>query len=298
MRIGIDLGGTKTEVLALDEQDQVLYQARIATPKDDYHASLRAIQQLVLETEAQCGIRGTVGIGTPGALSPATGRLRNCNSTCLNDQPFLQDISQLLEREVRLSNDANCFALSEATDGAASNYQVVLGVILGTGCGAGIVIDKKILQGAHAIAGEWGHNPLPLASPQELASECWCGRQACIETFVSGPALEYHYRVLSQQSKSCYQIVELAEQGDAQAESVLHDYERRLAKSLALVINILDPDVVVLGGGLSNIQRLYENVAQLWSAYIFSDRVSTRLIAPQFGDSSGVRGAAWLWPKT
>ncbi len=298
MRIGIDLGGTKTEVLALDEHDQVLYQARIATPKEDYHASLRVIQQLVAETEAICGTRGTVGIGTPGALSPDTGRLRNCNSTCLNDQPFLEDISQLLEREVRISNDANCFTLSEATDGAASDYGVVLGVILGTGCGAGIVIDKKILQGTQAIAGEWGHNPLPLASTQELALECWCGRRACIETFVSGPALEHHYQVISQHSRSCYQIVELAEQGDIQAELALQEYELRLAKSLALVINILDPDVVVLGGGLSNIERLYENVVQLWPAYIFSDRVRTQLLAPQFGDSSGVRGAAWLWPKT
>ncbi len=298
MRIGIDLGGTKTEVLALDEHDQVLHQARIATPKNDYHASLLAIHQLVSETEAICKTRGTVGIGTPGALSPSTGRLRNCNSTCLNNQYFLEDISQLLEREVRVSNDANCFALSEATDGAASDYTVVLGVILGTGCGAGIVIDKKILPGAQAIAGEWGHNPLPLASSEELASQCWCGRRGCIETFVSGPALENHYRTVSQQSKSCYQIIELAEQGDAQAEYVLQNYEVRLAKSLALVINILDPEVIVLGGGLSNIERLYENIPRLWQAYIFSDRVRTKLIAPQFGDSSGVRGAAWLWPKT
>ena len=210
----------------------------------------------------------------------------------------MQDISHLLGREVRISNDANCFALSEATDGAGNDHKVVLGVILGTGCGAGIVIDKKILNGRQAIAGEWGHNPLPYASSDELKHECWCGRRACIETFVSGPALEHSYQTVSGHNKSCYQIVELAEQGDTDAELVLQRYELYLARSLAHIINILDPDVVVLGGGLSNVERLYKNVPQLWQPYVFSDQVATQLVAPRFGDSSGVRGAAWLWPKT
>ena len=296
MRIGIDLGGTKIEGIALSETGEKLFRHRIATPQGDYPAILKSIKDLIVQVEAECGKKGSIGLCTPGALSPATGLLRNSNSVCMNGKPVLTDLQQLLQREIRMANDANCFALSEATDGAAIDAAVVFGVIIGTGTGAGIVIDKKILVGPNAIAGEWGHNPLPWPQPCELPGpECYCGKYGCIETWVSGPAIARDY-VLHNDEKIDAEIIDnRARSGDADADEILQRYENRLARSLAHVINILDPDAIVLGGGMGNIKRLYENVPKILEDYVFSDVVNTRLLAPQFGDSSGVRGAAWLW---
>ncbi len=296
IRIGIDLGGTKIEGIALSEAGNEVYRQRITTPQGDYSATLRSIVELITTIEAQIQQTGTIGICTPGALSPATGLMRNSNSVCMNGQPVQKDLQNLLKREIRLANDANCFALSEATDGAARNYSVVFGVIIGTGTGAGIVIDKKVLSGSNAIAGEWGHNPLPWPQDIELpGANCYCGRQGCIETWLSGPGMvrdhELHNNVFLNpemlDSKACF--------GDEEANKTLQRYENRMARSLAHVINILDPDAIVLGGGMGNIKRLYKNVPEIWSEYIFSDVVNTPLLVPDHGDSSGVRGAAWLW---
>ena len=296
MRLGVDLGGTKIEILALNNIGEEIYRKRVATPKDNYDAIVSSIKELVTAAETELHEQGTVGIGTPGALSPATGLLRNCNSTCLNNKPFKQDIETALEREVRISNDANCFALSEATDGAGANYCSVFGVIIGTGCGAGIVFNGQVVDGPNAIGGEWGHNPLPWPEGNELQStRCWCGKHGCIETFLSGTGIAADYLRVVGEELSAQEIVAAATSGSAYAEQVLNRYERRMAKSLAHVINILDPDVIVLGGGMSKVDRLYQNVPQLWQEFVFSDSVFTRLVAPKFGDSSGVRGAAWLW---
>lgn len=237
-----------------------------------------------------------MGIGTPGSISPMTGFMRNSNSTCLNGKPFVQDLQNQLQREIRISNDANCFALSEAVDGVAKGASVVFGVIIGTGVGGGIVINQQPLMGVNAIAGEWGHNPLPWATQDEQQGyDCYCGQQGCIETFLSGTGLERHYQKETGQQHSAKEVVEMSEQGNAICSQLLSDYEERLAKALAHVINILDPDVIVLGGGMSNVNRLYENVPKKWEKYVFSDVVMTRLVAAKYGDSSGVRGAAWLW---
>ena len=295
MRSGIDLGGTKIEIVALDDSGKELLRRRVPTPKENYYDTLQAIAQLVRDAEAELGQRGSVGIGTPGALSRATGRLKNSNSVVLNGQPILQDLESMLQREVKISNDANCFALSEATDGAAAGASVVFGVILGTGVGAGIVVNGHILTGPNGIAGEWGHNPLPWPQAHELPGpQCYCGKQGCIETFLSGPGMAKLYQIETGDSLSAEEIVARAEQGDAACERSLQTYENRLARSLAHVINILDPDVIVLGGGMSNIARLYANVPALWGEWVFSDRVDTKLVQHRFGDSSGVRGAAWL----
>ena len=310
MRLGIDLGGTKIEIIALDNSGKELLRRRVPTPKGNYYETLQAIAQLVRDTEAELGQQGSLGIGTPGALSRATGCLKNSNSVALNDQPILQDLESLLQREVNISNDANCFALSEATDGAAAGAAVVFGVILGTGVGAGIVVNGHILTGPNGIAGEWGHNPLPWPQPHELPGpDCYCGKQGCIETFLSGPGMGKLRQIETQKSVhvepvetrtdfalalSPEEIVARAEQGDTACERSLQTYENRLARSLAHVINILDPDVIVLGGGMSNIARLYANVPALWGEWVFSDRVDTKLVQHRFGDSSGVRGAAWL----
>lgn len=295
MYIGIDLGGTKIEVLLLDTGGKECFRKRLPTPQGQYNAILQTIKQLVGEAEQCAGQTCTVGIGTPGAISPATGLMKNANSVVLNGKPVQTDLENLLQRRVRMENDANCFALSEATDGAAANAPVVFGVIVGTGTGAGIVVHGRVLSGANAIAGEWGHNPLPWPEAAELPGKpCYCGKHGCIETWLSGPGFEAEYRLASGISQSAATIVQLAAQGDAQAEQLVQAYEERMAKSLAHIINILDPDVIVLGGGMSNIQRLYANVPQRWGKYVFSDQVSTRLVAPQYGDSSGVRGAAWL----
>lgn len=296
MKLGIDLGGTKIEIVALDDANGELLRRRIATPAGDYAATLQAVAALVREAEALLGRRGTVGIGTPGSISRATGLLKNSNSVHLNGRPILSDLENQLQREVRISNDANCFALSEATDGAAAAAAVVFGVIIGTGTGAGIVVNGKVLTGPNGIAGEWGHNPMPWPEGAEYpGSPCYCGQSGCIETFLSGPGMAGDHRQVAGQQLTAEEIAARAASGDAACESTLQRYEQRLAKALAHVINILDPDVIVLGGGMSNIVRLYDNVPRLWGRHVFSDRVDTRLVRSRFGDSSGVRGAAWLW---
>jgi fructokinase len=296
MKLGIDLGGTKIEIIALDDRGSELLRWRVPTPQGDYSGTLRAIADLVHRAEAELGLAGTVGIGTPGAISRATGLLKNSNSAHLNGQPIVQDLEVLLQRKLRTSNDANCFALSEATDGAAAGVTTVFGVIIGTGAGAGIVVNGHVLTGANGIAGEWGHNPLPWPESVELpGSACYCGQHGCIETFLSGPGMSADHQRLSAEKLDAATIVARAGAGDAVCDLTLQRYENRLARSLAHVVNILDPDVIVLGGGMSNIQRLYENVPRIWGRYVFSDRVDTRLVRNRFGDSSGVRGAAWLW---
>ncbi len=296
LRLGIDLGGTKIELIALDAAGRQLLRQRIPTPRGDYTGTLEAIAGLVRSAEAALGATGSVGIGTPGAVSPATGRMKNCNSTWLNGQPLKQDLERRLARPVRLANDANCFALSEAVDGAAAGAQVVFGVILGTGCGAGIVVRGHVLTGPNAIVGEWGHNSLPWPHDDERPGPaCYCGRNGCIETWLSGPGLARDLAATTGTVLPAHEIARRAEAGDAACIAALERYEDRLARGLAHVINILDPDVIVLGGGMSNVARLYENVPRLWAPYVFSDRVDTRLVPPAHGDSSGVRGAAWLW---
>ena len=275
-RIGVDLGGTKIELLALDAAGREAFRKRVPTPQGDYEATVAAVATLVLECEEQLGENGTVGIGIPGALSLATGLVKNANSTCLIGHDLKRDMESALQREIRIANDANCFALSEATDGAGRGARVVFGVILGTGVGGGIVVEGRVLTGPNAIAGEWGHNPLPLPRKEDLPlADCYCGRKGCIEAYLSGPAL--------------------ARDGGAESEAAMARYEERLARALAGVVNILDPEVIVLGGGISNIRRLYANVPLLWRPYVFSDHVATTLASHAHGDSSGVRGAAWLW---
>jgi fructokinase len=296
MRIGIDLGGTKIELIVLDDKGVERLRHRQPTPRNDYRATLETINSLVRRAEGELGATCSVGIGTPGAISPASGLLRNSNSACLNGRPFKQDIEALLGREIRMANDANCFALSEAADGAGAGAEVVFGVIIGTGCGAGVVVDGKVLTGPNAIAGEWGHNALPWPQPEELPGPpCYCGKNGCIETWVSGPGMSRDHRKSGGKPLDADEIVTCAQEGDAVCQATLDRYEARLARGLAHVINILDPDVIVLGGGLSNIRRLYQNVPRLWQGYLFSDVASNRLLPPIHGDSSGVRGAAWLW---
>lgn len=296
MRIGIDLGGSKIEGAALASSGAILDRRRVATPRHDYAATIEAIAGLVAALEVQAGARGTVGVGIPGAVSPASGMVKNANSTWLNGRPLQHDLARRLDREVRLANDANCFALSEATDGAAAGAAVVFGVILGTGTGGGLVVNGRLVVGANAIAGEWGHNPLPAPRDDERpGSACYCGRSGCIETFLSGPALSRAYHALTGEHLDAVEVAARAAQGEARATDCLDQYEDRLARSLATVINLLDPDVIVLGGGLSNITRLYTGVPARWVAHVFSDRVDTRLARALHGDSSGVRGAAWLF---
>jgi len=295
-RIGIDLGGSKIEGILLCADGDILARRRIATPAGDYAATLAAVHELVDTLERQSGRDCSVGIGTPGALSPRDGLLRNANSTWLNGRALDRDLSERLERPVRIANDADCFALSEASDGAAAQAGSVFGVIVGTGTGGGIVIGGRLLQGPNAIAGEWGHNPLPWPRDEERPGPaCYCGKHGCIETFLSGPGLARDYSP-DERGPDAAQIVRRAADGEAKAEASLARYEDRMARALAGVINILDPEVIVLGGGLSRVERLYRNVPRLWPRYVFSDVVRTRLLAPFHGDSSGVRGAAWLWP--
>lgn len=296
LRLGIDLGGTKIEILALDAEGRELLRRRIPTPLHDYRATLAAITHLVEAAERDVGGRGTVGIGTPGSISRATGLLRGANSTCLNGQPIRRDLEASLGREVRITNDANCFALSEATNGAGQGAGVVLGIILGTGVGSGVVAHGRVLDGPNAIAGEWGHNPLPWPRDEERPGHaCFCGRAGCIETWLSGPGIERDHRAATGETVSAWDIAARAAEGDVACEATIVRYEERFARAIAHVINILDPDVIVLGGGMSNVDRLYANVPKLWGAWVFSDRVDTRLVRNVHGDSSGVRGAAWLW---
>jgi fructokinase len=297
-RIGIDIGGTKIEAIALDPSGVAVFRERIATPRGDYDGTLAAIASLVGHAEAQVG-PASVGIGMPGVISPATGLVKNANSTWLNGRPLAQDLEAALRRPVRLANDANCFALSEASDGAAAGMPIVFGVILGTGVGGGVVAHGRIVTGANAIAGEWGHNPLPWPEPHELPGpDCYCGRTGCIETFLSGPGLARDHQTATGQQQSPEAIVAAARQGDRAAIETMARYEHRLARGLASIINVLDPDVIVLGGGMSNLTNLYQRVPQLCIPFIFSDAVVTRLAPPVHGDSSGVRGAAWLWAPT
>lgn len=324
LRFGIDLGGTKIELIALDAGGQEILRHRVLTPQNDYLATVAAVAALVHQAEAELEQGDTIGICTPGAISPATGLMKNCNSTCLNGKPLHQDLERALNREVRLANDADCFALSEATDGAAAGADSVFGVILGTGVGGGVVVRGHLLRGANAIAGEWGHSPLPYfqfshaqadrsgtgqhpatgeailhpwPSPRELeaAPACYCGKKGCIETWLSGPALAADHVRYGGEDLPTHEIAQLANAGYGPCSATLARYEERLARALAGVINLIDPDVIVLGGGVSNVERLYDTVPRLWPRYVFSDRVETRLVPPKFGDSSGVRGAAWLW---
>jgi len=296
MRIGIDLGGTKIEGIAIAADGREVVRRRIAAPRGDYRQTLDAVTGLVLDIEREAGTQGSVGIGIPGTISPATGLVKNANSTWLIGQPLGDDLPRLLARPVRFANDANCFALSEATDGAATGASTVFGVIVGTGCGGGVVVGGRILVGANAIAGEWGHNPLP--GPRDGESPgppCYCGRRGCIEQFLSGPALARDYRDAGGGDLSAAEIAASAAAGDTLADRALTRYEERLARALGSIINVIDPDVIVLGGGVSNIDRLYDRVPRCWSSYVFSDRVATRLVRAKHGDASGVRGAAWLW---
>jgi fructokinase len=295
-RIGVDLGGTKIEAIAIDEAGNILWRERVATPKASAEEIYDAIAALVLRGERGVGAACTVGVGTPGSLSPKTGLMRGSNTVVLNGQPVKQEIETRLKREIRIANDANCFALSEAVDGAGKGAKSVFGVIFGTGCGGGVVIDSKIQNGLHAIAGEWGHNPLPWPMDDELAERgahrCYCGKWGCIETWLSGTGVAKHFLDGSAASK---EIVTRAASGDAIAENYLQRVEDRMARSLATVINILDPEIIVLGGGVSNIDRIYANVPPLLPKYVFSEFVDTKVKKNSHGDSSGVRGAAWLW---
>ncbi len=295
LRLGIDLGGTKTEIIALDDGGQELLRKRVTTKRGDYAATLTTIESLVEAAERELGAHGTVGIGTPGTISPATGRMRNCNSTWLNGKALRDDLMQRLGRDVHIENDANCFAMSEATDGAGAGHRVVFGVILGTGVGGGIVVDGKLLPGRNRVAGEWGHNPLPWQRDDERPGPaCYCGKNNCIETFLSGPGLSGDHARHNGIELSAKEIVTAAERDEACSLASVERYEDRLARALAHVINVLDPDAIVLGGGMSNVTRWYQSVPQLWSQWVFADRVDTLLLRNQHGDSSGVRGAAWL----
>jgi len=297
VRFGIDLGGTKTELIALSERGDVLLSRRVPTPAHDYDAIVETIARLVEDAEAELGCRGTLGIGMPGAISQKTQTVKNANTQCLNGRSFNKDVSAQLARPVRVHNDANCFALSEASDGAGHSGRVVFGVILGTGVGGGIVVDKRVLMGCNAVAGEWGHNPLPWARPEDAPTPaCYCGQHGCIETYLSGPGMALDYARHTGLQHSAVQIALLAEQGDGAARQAIDRYCDRLARALASVINVLDPDVIVLGGGLSQIETLYTAVPARWLQYAFSDALQTQLVRAQHGDSSGVRGAAWLWP--
>jgi fructokinase len=297
LRIGVDLGGTKIEAVALAADGAEIERRRRPTPVGDYEATVQTVAALVRELEDDLGEPGSVGVGTPGSLAPGDGRIRNANSVCLNGRHLDHDLAAALNRQIRLANDADCFALSEATDGAGDGARTVFGVILGTGVGGGVVVDGRLLDGPNRIAGEWGHNPLPWPTPEEQpGAACYCGLHGCIETFLSGPGMAAEFTRLTGRTLDARGIVTAAAAGDDAAEAAMQRYEDRLARALATVINLLDPDVIVLGGGLSQVPRWYRSVPERWQRYVFSGAVRTRLAAPRHGDSSGVRGAAWLWP--
>lgn len=301
MRIGIDLGGTKTEVIALSSEGNALFRHRISTPRNDYPATVQAIVDLVRLAEEKTGQTGTVGLGIPGTISPYTQRVKNANSTWLNGQPLDKDLAQALNRDIRIANDANCLAVSEAVDGAGAGQGLVFGVIIGTGSGAGVAINGASRIGGNGNAGEWGHNPLPWMDEDELRYRaevpCYCGQQGCIETFVSGTGFAIDYERLSGVARKGAEIITLLEQQDPVAALAMSRYEIRLAKSLAQVVNLIDPDVIVLGGGMSNVDRLYQTVPALMKKWVFGGECETPVLKAMHGDSSGVRGAAWLWPE-
>ncbi len=297
MKIGIDVGGTKIEALALEDQGREVLRRRVAMPRD-YPSTLGVIAELVADLERELGLGSpaSVGIGHPGVTSPATGMIKNANSTCLEGQPFARDIARTLGRAVALANDANCFAVSEATDGAAAGLAIVFGVILGTGVGGGLVVEGRPLVGANAIAGEWGHNPLPRMTDHERPGpRCDCGRLGCIEAFLSGGGLARDHERATGRTASAIEIVAASEAGDADSLATVERYAERLARALAMVINLVDPHAIVLGGGVSHCRALYQRVPELWVPHVFSDRIDTKLLPPRHGDSSGVRGAAHLW---
>lgn len=297
MRIGVDLGGTKIEVIALDNSGQALLRYRVPTPAGDYDQTVHAVGDLVRDVERKLGKSGTVGIATPGALSTRSDLLKNSNSTVLNGRPLRHDIAEYLDRPIRMENDANCFTLSEAADGAATGAYAVFGVILGTGVGGGLVVNGQLLAGRNRIAGEWGHNPLPWPAQNELPGHpCYCGKAGCIETFLSGAGLTREYTRQTQTPLTAAEIAAASVAGDEKARKALRVYRDRLARGLASVINIVDPDVIVLGGGLSNIEAVYDGLHRLVAQYAFSDVIDTKIVRAAHGDSSGVRGAAWLWP--
>jgi fructokinase len=299
MRIGIDLGGTKIEVAALAPGGEIVFRERVPTPRDEYDHTIRTIRDLVVAAETKIGVKATVGIGTPGALSLKTGLIKNANNTDLIGHPLDKDVGVALGRIVRVANDANCFTLSEASDGAGKDGHIVFGIIAGTGVGGGIAVDKKVLNGAHAITGEWGHNPLPAARPDEnvIDPKCYCGMASCIETWCSGPAFEREYQKASGKALGAVDIVALAGKGDAVAQKVLSLTTDRFARSIATVVNILDPDVIVLGGGMSNIDVYYRDLPDLVAHYAFTTEGPVTIVKNMHGDSSGVRGAAWLWQE-
>jgi fructokinase len=298
MRIGIELNGTTVEAVGLADDGTVVVRRRVATPRDDYDGTIVALVALVSEIEARTGERCTVGVGTAGALSSASGLMKNSSSVWLNHRPLAQDLECAIARPVRLANDASCFALSEATDGAAAGAEIVFGLILGAGIGGGIVVRGRPLGGPNAVAGEWGHTPMPWPEAGEWPGPaCYCGRTGCIELYLSGPGLAREFEEAGGPVISAEAIAAAADSGDPRAEAVLLRYEQRLARALASVINVVDPDVIVLGGELSNLRRLYPSVPSRWGRYVFSERVRTQLVAPTHGAASGVRGAAWLWPK-
>ncbi|MHB9020213.1 MAG: ROK family protein [Halothiobacillus sp.] len=295
MRLGVDLGGTKIEVAVLNDSGEFLFRQRLPTPQGDYRGTIETIATLIETAESQLGRVDSIGIGTPGTTSPRTGLIKNANSVVLNDQPLRADIEARLNRPVAMANDANCLALSEAQGGAAAGAGSVFGAILGTGVGGALVIHGQLHVGHNAIAGEWGHNPLPWPMPEEYPGPtCWCGLPGCIEQWLSGPAFAREFQTVTGQARSTVEIVAMAAAGNAAAESAISRYTDRLARALAHLINIFDPEVIVLGGGLSNVARLYAEVPRRWDNYVFSDPITTRLVAPEFGDSSGVRGAAML----
>ena len=294
-RLGIDLGGTKTEVLVVDSRGESVYRQRVSTPAQDYDAILAMIVELVRQAEADIGQRASVGVGIPGAISPGSGLLRNSNTVCMNGRPFRDDLESRLAREVRIENDANCFALSEALGGAGRDYPVVFGVIIGTGTGGGLVVDGKLLNGPHAISGEWGHNPLPWHRSIDGSPACYCGKNACIETFLSGPGLASSFELRFGESRSSHEIVAGAAAGDDACDAMMSLYHDQMARALAHLINILDPHAIVLGGGMSNIDSIYDHVPGLLASYVFSDFVATPILKAERGDASGVYGAALLW---
>jgi fructokinase len=298
LRIGIDLGGTKIEALAIDDQGVELARHRVDTPRDDYDATIMAMVELVNRLEKEIGSSGTVGAGIPGSISRITGLVKNANSTWLNGRPLDKDLSSALRREVRVANDANCFAVSEATDGAAAGADVVFGVILGTGCGGGLAINGRVHEGPNGVGGEWGHNPLPWPNPEEYPGpRCYCGKQGCMEMWVSGTGIALDYGNVTGRTLTTREIVAEFEAGDRQALAAIERFEDRLARGLAQVINILDPDVIVIGGGVSRVEHLYRELPQRLPTYIFGGEASTPILPAMYGDSSGVRGAAWLWPN-
>jgi len=296
MRIGIDLGGTKIEIIALDDSRELLRE-RVATPQSAYRDTVAAIRDLVTAAEQKLERRGSVGVAIPGTISPLTGLVKNANSTRLIGHPLDRDLAAALNREVRVANDANCFVLSETSDGAASGADIVFGIIVGTGCGGGICIGGRVLTGAHAITGEWGHNPLPSPTTSELAisPRCYCGRANCIESWISGTGLEADYARRGDHKLTAGEIADRAAAGEPLAAAVMADFHDRFARAVAGIVNILDPDVIVIGGGLSNIDALYTELPRRVESYAFTPEGRTRIVKNQHGDSSGVRGAAWLW---